>query len=89
MTTQPSSPSSPYLPDVYPDYIAEKKPFKGSPHAGRDAMGYGSKIPTDWMICIEKRWHRVYVVCYSNVGTAYIKTQQHPFVVVLDCHLPE
>jgi hypothetical protein len=78
----------PYLPDVYPDYQAKKEPFKGSPYAGRDAMGYGSKIPTDWMIRINKRWHRVYVVCYSNVGTAYIKTKEHPFIVVRDCDLP-
>lgn len=89
MTTQSSSDSSPYLPDVYPDYVAQKNPFKGSSCAGRNAMGYGSKIPTDWMICINKRWHRVYVVCYSNIGTAYIKTKQHPFVVVRDCDLPE
>ena len=89
MTTELSFDPCPYLPDAYPDYVAEKKPFKGFSYTGRNANGYGSKIPTDWMICINKRWHRVYVVCYSNIGTAYIKTKDHPFVVVRDCDLPE
>jgi hypothetical protein len=52
-----SQPEVVYLPDVYPDYQAKKEPFKGSAYAGRNGMGYGSKIPTDWMIRINKRWH--------------------------------
>ncbi|KAE8546183.1 hypothetical protein [Marinobacter nauticus] len=36
------------------------------------ATGYGSKIPTRYMIRFENRWRRVYVACFSNVGTAYV-----------------
>jgi hypothetical protein len=38
--------------------------------------GYGSKLPTTWQIKLQdKRWRRVYVICYSNCGSAYIKTK--------------
>lgn len=36
------------------------------------ASGYGSKLVTSKMVLIGKRWHRVYCICYSNVGTCYI-----------------
>jgi hypothetical protein len=42
------------------------------PNYGRTADGYGSKIPTRHMIQYAGRWRRVYVMCYGNVGTAYI-----------------
>jgi hypothetical protein len=43
------------------------------PRYGRDAQGYGSKIPTAFMLQLDgKRWHRVYVVCFSNAGSAYV-----------------
>jgi hypothetical protein len=45
------------------------------------ATGYGGKIPSTRMIRIEgeKVWRRVYVMVYSNSGTAYvvIKGQNH------------
>jgi hypothetical protein len=34
--------------------------------------GYGNKLPTSWQIRVNKRWHRVYVVCWSNSGSAYV-----------------
>lgn len=34
--------------------------------------GYGSKIPTQYMLKLDGRWHRVYVMVYSNSGTAYV-----------------
>lgn len=34
--------------------------------------GYGSKIPTKYMLKLDGRWHRVYVMQYSNSGTAYV-----------------
>jgi hypothetical protein len=35
--------------------------------------GYGSKLPTCWMLQLDgKRWHRVYVVCFGNSGSAYV-----------------
>jgi hypothetical protein len=77
-----------YLTNIHPTYLAERRPFKGHPNSGRDSSGYGRKIPTDWMIQLGKRWHRVYVCCYSNSGTAYIQTKEYPFLVVRDCDLP-
>jgi hypothetical protein len=38
----------------------------------RNASGYGGKIPTAHWVRYNERWHRVYIMCYSNSGTAYI-----------------
>lgn len=38
----------------------------------RSVTGYGGKIPTRYMLQISKRWHRVYVMQYSNSGTAWV-----------------
>jgi len=39
----------------------------------RSVSGYGKKIPTSWLLQLDgERWHRVYVVCYSNSGSAYV-----------------
>lgn len=36
--------------------------------------GCGNKIPTSWMVQLgDSRWRRVYVICYSNSGSAYIR----------------
>jgi hypothetical protein len=43
-----------------------------APPPNRSRTGYGSKIPTSWMLEIDGRWHRVYVVVYSNSGSAYV-----------------
>jgi hypothetical protein len=73
-----------YLAEVFPNFAAELRPFKGRPCSGRDSMGYGRKIPTDYAIRLESRWYRVYVCQISNAGTAYINVKDHPFLVVLD-----
>lgn len=42
--------------------------------------GYGSKLPTSLMLQLDgKRWHRVYVMQWSNAGTAYVlcKGERH------------
>lgn len=36
------------------------------------ASGYGSKIPTQYVVKHNNRWKRVYCRIYSNVGTLYI-----------------
>lgn len=48
----------------------------------RSVSGYGNKLPTSWMLQLARpmkpgqsftrRWHRVYVICYSNSGSAYV-----------------
>jgi hypothetical protein len=43
--------------------------------------GYGRRIPTRYMIRLNKRWRRVYCCQYSNAGTCYIgKIEQRMFV---------
>lgn len=39
---------------------------------GKTMSGYGSRIPTDFMVLANDHWHRVYCVCYSNAGTLYV-----------------
>lgn len=46
-----------------------------APAYGRNASGYGTKVPTRWMVRVhgDSRWRRVYVTIYSNVGTTWIQ----------------
>ena len=41
---------------------------------GQALSGYGMKITSDYIITFgdDKRKYRVYVVCYSNVGSMYV-----------------
>jgi hypothetical protein len=55
------------------DQVTSKRQTEPPPNRSR--TGYGSKIPTSWMLQIAKRWHRVYVICYSNSGSAYVRTK--------------
>jgi len=48
------------------------------------ATGYGGRIVTEHMICIGKRWHRVYCACFSNSGTNYIIKNGKHIVIDLD-----
>ena len=34
--------------------------------------GYGSRIPTSWMVHVDGRWRRVYCCIWSNIGTCFI-----------------
>ncbi len=50
------------------------------PASGVTRTGYGPKLATSSMLQLDgKRWYRVYVMCWSNSGTAYvrIKGEQH------------
>lgn len=38
------------------------------------ATGYGSRIPTEYMVKFNGKWRRVYCRIYSNNGTMYIGT---------------
>lgn len=43
------------------------------PCSGTTRTGYGPKLATPWLLRIDgKRWHRVYIMQWSNAGTAYI-----------------
>lgn len=52
--------------------IAVKRRKTYTPHYGRTASGYGSKLPTCYMLHVGNRWRRVYAICWSNVSTYYI-----------------
>jgi len=51
------------------------------------ATGYGSKIPTRYMVrTIDQKWRRVYCAIFSNVGTCYVMHgKQKTIVEVLVC----
>jgi hypothetical protein len=36
------------------------------------ASGYGSRVPTAYMVEVNGKWRRVYCKIYSNIGTLYI-----------------
>ena len=36
------------------------------------ATGYGTKLPTRYMLRFDGRWYRMYSICYSNVSTEYV-----------------
>lgn len=43
-----------------------------TPRSGQTISGYGSKIPTRYMLKIGNRWHRVYAMVYGNSGSSYV-----------------
>lgn len=48
------------------------------------ATGYGSKIPTRYMVKYDNRWYRVYSMCYSNVSTEYVLIDSEKVKVTFD-----
>lgn len=56
----------------------ETLPVKESPlwwqeqNLSYTASGYGSRIPTRYMVKVGSRWRRVYCCIYSNSGTLFI-----------------
>lgn len=38
----------------------------------RSVSGYGSRLPTPYMVWHKGRWRRVYAICWSNAATLYI-----------------
>lgn len=36
------------------------------------ASGYGSRIPTEYMVWLNGKWRRIYCRIYSNIGTLFI-----------------
>ena len=48
------------------------------------ASGYGRTLKTQYVIRVDKKWHRVYVCQLSNSGTAFIKKGGKNIVVDID-----
>lgn len=57
---------------------------RDAPRSGQTTTGYGSKMPTPYMVNLDGRLHRVYCMCYSNAGTCYIVKNGE--VVTVDQH---
>ena len=45
------------------------------------ATGYGSKLTSRNMLRIGNKLHRIYVYCFSNVGTHYIIKNGEKFII--------
>lgn len=57
-----------------------------APLSGNTFSGYGSRIPTGYMIKWRGKWRRVYVRCFSNSGTTYIRDGKARIVVSIRHH---
>lgn len=42
------------------------------PRYGRTVSGYGSRIPTRFMVKYDGKWLRVYCMQYGNSGSVYV-----------------
>jgi hypothetical protein len=54
------------------------------PRSGQTQTGYGTKVPTSYMIRYEKQWRRVYVTIFSNSGTLWARVSGVRVVVRVD-----
>lgn len=45
------------------------------------ATGYGSKIPTRYMVQWKGRWYRVYCSIFSNSGTCFIVSKKETIYI--------
>ena len=71
--------------EVFPPAILVKRMRWQEQGLSYTATGYGSKIPTQYMIkTIDERWRRVYCAIYSNVGTCYVMHGKEKTIVELN-----
>jgi len=64
--------SGTYLDDTYLDESRVTGAKRTPAPRRRSASGYGRKLPTSWMLEVDGRWRRVYVMQWSNAGSAYV-----------------
>jgi len=69
---------------TFDSYMTQSVPVKetAQPWKGRTVSGYGSAIPTPYMVFWRGRWQRVKVIQYSNAGSAYIGRKFSPCLTV-------
>jgi hypothetical protein len=68
-----------YLHDIHPDATIIDSPFSG--HSGAGVMGYGKKIKTNYKVKIGNRLHRLYCMCWSNIGTLWVNVGGQQVIV--------
>lgn len=72
-----------YLHECYPQATYLWVPYTG--YFGRTRSGYGKRLPTDWVVRIGKRLHRVRCMCWSNAGTLWVRVRGEQMIFV-DCY---
>jgi hypothetical protein len=72
-----------YLHDRYPQATYLRVPYTG--RKGYTQSGYGKRLPTDWAVRIGKRLHRVRCMCWSNIGTLWVRVRGEQLIFV-DCY---
>lgn len=55
-----------------PALVSDITRDESAPRYGRNADGYGRKIPTEWRLRYAGRMRRVYCCQISNAGSVYI-----------------
>lgn len=72
-----------YLHEHYPQATYFRSRYEG--RSGLTRSGYGKRLPTDYMVRIGSRNHRLYCMCWSNAGTCWVRVKGKQFIFV-DCH---
>ncbi len=58
------------------------KPLTWNQEREAYGTGYGPKMATSWELQLtDKRWRRVYVMQWSNAGTAYVRVKGVPHLL--------
>jgi hypothetical protein len=72
-----------YLHKHYPDATYFDCPYEG--RSGYTQSGYGKRLPTHYMVRIGSRNHRLYCMCWSNIGTCWVKVKGKQYIFE-DCY---
>ena len=72
-----------YIPTLGKHYKSIEKPLWWQlKNLSYTATGYGRKIPTTKMLCMNNRLYRIYCCIFSNSGTCFICSQGKELIVV-------
>lgn len=80
---QPFGQSGPGVRYLNPEAIVSSR-RTARPNTRQRPDGYGSKLPSEWLVKVAGRWRRIYSVCWSNGATNYILLAGQ-FTVVSQC----
>ena len=72
-----------YLHEHYPQATYYPSPYRG--RSGFTRSGYGKRLPMDYMVRIGSRSHRMYCMCWSNIGTCWVRVKGEQFIFS-DCN---
>ena len=72
-----------YLHEHHPDATYFWSEYKG--RSGYTRSGYGERLPTNYMVRIGSRTHRLYCTRWSNVGTCWVRVKGKQYIFS-DCY---